>query len=212
MKRWSTFDALTLAALGLAAAVTAGVYDRLPRRLATHFDAHGVANGFMPKATGAWLPLGIAAFVWLSLRVGPLVFPARIRERMNDSPLAVAAFLLTLCLVGVHLLVLHTALAHRGTLPGVAGALFGALWVALALVMPRIRRNPVLGIRTPWTLSSDENWARTHRFGGYAFAAGGLLAVAASLSGAFALSIGAIVVSGLVPAVYSFVLFRRAPH
>ena len=88
MKRWSIFDALTLAALGLAAAITAGVYDRLPRRLATHFDARGVANGFMPKATGAWLPLGIALTVWLVMRVGPSFFSARLRERLKESPVA----------------------------------------------------------------------------------------------------------------------------
>ena len=43
-------------------------------------------------------------------------------------------------------------------------ASLGALFVMLGLVMPRVRRNPWVGVRTPWTLASDENWARTHRF------------------------------------------------
>jgi uncharacterized membrane protein len=209
VKRWSLFDALSLAILGFSAAIVVGIYDRLPARLATHFDAHGVANGFMPRATGAWLPLGIALFTWLVLRVGPLFFRPELRERMESSPIALVALVLTVCLVGVHLMVLYGGLAHRGTLPGGAGALLGALWLVLALVMPRIRRNPVLGIRTPWTLSSDENWARTHHFGGYTFAAGGLIAVAASLGGAFAVSLAAIVASALLPVGYSFVLFRK---
>jgi uncharacterized membrane protein len=70
------FDALSLATLGLAAAITAGIYDRLPRTIPTHFDAHGVANGYMPRAAGAWFPLGVALFTWAVLRVAPLIFPA----------------------------------------------------------------------------------------------------------------------------------------
>ena len=210
MKRWSIFDALSLATLGLGAAITAGVYDRLPRILPTHFDAHGVANGYMPRALGAWLPLGIALFTWMLLRVAPLVFFSRSRERLAASPLALVALLLTLTLVGVHLVVIHGGLAQAGRLPGLAGALIGVFWLLLALVMPRIRRNPVVGIRTPWSLASDENWARTHRFGGYTGAVGGLVAIAASLAGAMPVGIAAIIVSALLPAVYSF--FQRAPQ
>lgn len=212
MKRLSIFDALSLVTLGLAAAVTAGVYQRLPLRLATHFDAHGVANGFMPRAFGAWLLLGIALVVWGVVRIGAAAFPAALRERMDASPIALVMWLLVVSLVGLHLMVIYGGLAHRGRLSGGFGTLFGSIWLVLALVMPRIRRNPFVGIRTPWTLASDENWARTHRFGGYTFAVGGLVAIAASLGGAKAIAIAAIVTSGLVPAVYSFALARRPSH
>ena len=53
----------------------------------------------------------------------------------------------------------------------------GAFLFALSFVMPRIRRNPVIGIRVAWTLASDENWARTHRFASYTFAAAGVVAL-----------------------------------
>ena len=86
----------------------------------------------------------------------------------------------------------------------------GTFWLALSLVVPRLRRNPFVGIRTPWTLASDENWARTHHFAGYTFAAGGVLATGAALGGVLPLAIGAILASALVPAVYSFLLDRRA--
>jgi uncharacterized membrane protein len=85
----------------------------------------------------------------------------------------------------------------------------GVFWIALSLAVPRVRRNPFVGIRTPWTLASDENWARTHHFAGYTFAAGGVIATGAALAGALPLVIGAIVVSALMPAVYSFLLTRR---
>jgi uncharacterized membrane protein len=90
--------------------------------------------------------------------------------------------------------------------------LVGLLEIGLGLAMPRVRRNPIIGIRTPWTLTSDENWARTHRFAGYSMVVGGVVAAAAGASGTIVGAVVAIVVllgSMLVPAVYSLVLARR---
>ena len=209
MKYWSRFDALSLATLAIATGVTFSVYDALPQRMATHFDAHGIANGFMPRAVGAWLVLAGALFTWFVVRVVPVFFPTSWRERMARPPIPLVAFLLTGFLAGLHFVVLHGALRRSLELPSAFGLLFGVFWIALSLVVPRVRRNPFVGIRTPWTLASDENWARTHHFAGYTFAAGGGVATAAGLAGAIPLVIGAIVVSALAPAVYSFVIARR---
>ena len=210
MKRWSRFDAMALVTLALAAAVTGALYDALPRWMATHFDGRGIANGFMPRATGAWVLLAIALFAWLVVRVLPLLFSRSWRERARRSPMALVAFLLTGFFVGLHFLVLYGALRRSTHLPGGFGLLLGMFWIALSLVVPRLRRNAFVGIRTPWTLASDENWARTHHFAGYTFAAGGVVATGAALGGVLPLAIGAILVSALVPAVYSFLLDRRA--
>lgn len=209
MKYWSRFDALSLSTVALATAVTAAVYDALPRRMATHFDIHGTANGFMPRTVGAWLLLAIALFAWFVVRVVPAFFPSSWRERIGRPPMPLVAFLVTGLLLGLHFVVLHGALRRSLELPSAFGLLFGMFWIALSLVVPRVRRNPFVGVRTPWTLASDENWARTHHFAGYTFAAGGVVATGAALAGALPLVIGAIVVSALAPAVYSFVLARR---
>jgi uncharacterized membrane protein len=88
----------------------------------------------------------------------------------------------------------------------------GAFYVALGLVIPRIKRNPVMGIRTPWTLTSDENWARTQRVGGYSMVLGGIVAAVFGVLGGTAggvVALAAMFVSALVPAGYSLLLARR---
>jgi uncharacterized membrane protein len=57
------------------------------------------------------------------------------------------------------------------------GTLIGALIVLLSNVLPRVRANWWIGIRTPWTLSSDEVWRRTHLIGGQTGVITGLLIV-----------------------------------
>ena len=92
----------------------------------------------------------------------------------------------------------------------------GALMIALGNYLPRVRPNYTFGIRTPWTLASEDNWRRTHRFAGPVFvAAGVVMLVAAALSTvapdvSFWAGMAAVLVSTLVVGAYSFVIWRRA--
>ncbi len=95
----------------------------------------------------------------------------------------------------------------RAVIPVIATFFFVA-----GLLLPYIRRNWFFGIRTPWTLSSDEDWARTHRFGRPLFMIAGVLI----LIGAFTprtwsiwLLVGPIVLATVMSVVYSYLIFRR---
>ncbi|HEY2509262.1 MAG TPA: SdpI family protein [Polyangiaceae bacterium] len=79
------------------------------------------------------------------------------------------------------------------------------------LVLPRLRRNPLVGIRTAWTLTSDENWSRVHRLGSYVYAATGLACLACGLVGATAVGLVVLTTGALAPGVYSYVLASRLP-
>jgi uncharacterized membrane protein len=85
----------------------------------------------------------------------------------------------------------------------------GAFFVLLGLILPRVRKNPWIGIRTPWTLASDENWARTHRFAGYTMVLGGGAAIVAAIAGAPVLSLVFILAGAIVPVFYSWRLARQ---
>jgi uncharacterized membrane protein len=86
------------------------------------------------------------------------------------------------------------------------------LFVLIGALMPRMRPSWFMGIRTPWTLSSDDVWVRTHRLGGKLFvAAGAVVAVSGLLPGNWWI-IGAIALAAvlaLVPVVYSWWLWRE---
>jgi uncharacterized membrane protein len=89
-------------------------------------------------------------------------------------------------------------------------AAMGVLFMLLGNYMGKFTRNYYAGIRTPWTLSDSEVWFRTHRLGGRLF----VLAGAASLVGAmlgvgFPVLLVAITAASLVPAVYSYVIYKR---
>jgi uncharacterized membrane protein len=205
-------DRLDLLAFGLngaAAIATAAVYDRLPDPMPTHFNLHGVPNGWMPRAIGAFILPVTALLVWVLLRFGGALLPPSWRERLAASPLSAVGLLLSGLLACLQGLILRAALMPVPRLGGGAWLLLGAFFVLFGLIAPRVRRNPWIGIRTPWTLTSDENWARTHRFAGYTMTAGGLVSIAAALLDAPMVGLGFILAGALAPALYSWLIARK---
>ena len=204
-------DHLSLMLLGGTAALTAAIYPNLPARVPTHFDLHGYPNAWMDRPIGATLLLGLALFVWLLVRFGAAIVPGPMSDRLRASPVSVVALLTTGLFVALQLLVLWAALHTPAPIGRPLGAALGIYWIVLAQVLPRVRRNPFIGIRTAWTLTSDENWARTHRFASITFTLGGLIAVIAAVVAAPAISVIAILASSLVPVVWSFIVAHRLP-
>lgn len=62
--------------------------------------------------------------------------------------------------------------------------LFGILGLGMVVIgniMPKVRMNSLIGLRTPWSMSSEGAWKKSQRFGGISFILGGLATVLVSL-------------------------------
>ena len=87
------------------------------------------------------------------------------------------------------------------------------LFIFVGNLLPKIKNNFFMGIKNPWTLSSDDVWNKTHRLAGFLF----VIAGAVSLAGSFLLSnqiviwlmLGAILGAVLIPTVMSYLWFRK---
>ena len=92
----------------------------------------------------------------------------------------------------------------------VVPALVGALLIFIGNYMSKLRKNFFIGVRTPWTLASDEVWSRTHRLAGWAFALGGIALIVESIVGVNPLVFTAIIALVVaLPVVYSYVLYKK---
>jgi immunity protein, SdpI family len=167
----------------IIAAVVAStvVYPQLPESMPTHWDFSGRVNGWSNRFWGAWLmPIFLVA-AWAVMRVLPAIDPrgsnyAKFGGAFDGMIIAVMAFMLCL-----HIIVLRAALGHPADMNRVLPLAMGALFVVIGLLLPRAHPNWFVGIRTPWTLSSDEVWKKTHDFGGKAFVASGAVILLSGL-------------------------------
>ena len=196
-------NAVSLVLVAMAIGVSAAIYARLPHLVPSHFNLHGQVDGWLPRAVGALLLPGIAGVVLAVVHLAT-------RGRRAEAVVAIDAvlFLVTALLVALHGVVLGAALFPAVNPAGPLVAVLCVFWGALSLLLPRLRRNPLAGIRTPWTLASDEVWARTHRFAGQLGFVAAVLAGAAALAGLPALAIATIILSALLPAAYSYWIAR----
>lgn len=205
--RSHVFAILLIVAL---AGVTAGLYPSLPDPVPAHWSLSGKPDGFMPKPWGAFaMPLAMTG-IYLILLALPKVSPRGFAmDRFAETWETVRGFImLFLFFVGV-----ITLLAAAGEPIPMDRAMLVPMGLLLALLgnfMGKFTRNFFVGIRTPWTLASEEVWLRTHRLGGKVFVVVGLAVAAAGLLGApFAVVFGVVIVAVLIPVVYSYVIYRR---
>jgi uncharacterized membrane protein len=207
-RRWYP---IALALIGVVASLA--VYRRLPESMAVHWDIDGNPNGWMPRAFGAFFLPVLLLVLWQLMRILPRIDPRRPNYAgfIGAYETIVAATLLLL--FATHGIVLGEALGYHVPVARLVPALVGALFVVIGYVMPRMQPNWWFGVRTPWTLSSDRVWARTHRRAGVSLtAAGGVMILAAlalpsRFGGPVMLAAAAAGISG--PVVYSFLTWNR---
>ena len=88
----------------------------------------------------------------------------------------------------------------------------GVLLILLGNLLPLARSNFIFGIRTPWTLSSETVWTQSHRVGGYAMVGAGLVTIVSAFiarPAGLIVAIASLMLSGLIPIVYSYVAWSR---
>ena len=96
----------------------------------------------------------------------------------------------------------------------IACLLVGAVLIIMGNYLPKSKQSYTVGIRLPWTLSSTENWNRTHRLAGKLWIFAGLCLIAAGIfthrsPAASAAALVIVLIVLLVPSVYSFVLYKK---
>ncbi|HSA54140.1 MAG TPA: DUF1648 domain-containing protein [Gemmatimonadaceae bacterium] len=206
MRKW--LPAVLIAA---ALAFSLVAWPRLPEQMVTHWNVRGEPDGYSSRFMGAFMLPVFTLGIWLLLLAVPHIDPRRANiEKFRDTyeTLIIAVVgLLTL----LHGAVVGAALGWPIAISRLAPFAVGAMLVILGNLLPRFRSNFFMGIRTPWTLSSETVWMKTHRVGGYLIVAAGLLLIASAFvrSTVFSyVAIGATAAAALTTLVYSYLVWR----
>lgn len=207
MLRWLPVILIT-GAVGFSLAV----YSRLPEEVPVHWGVSGEPDRFGSRLEGAFLGPAIMTILYAVMRWFPSRDPraaniAKFRESYDTVVVTLLAFI-----GGIHVLALGNALGWRVDITTYVLVGVGALFVILGNLLPRARSNFIFGIRTPWTLSSDSVWTRSHRVGGYAMVIAGLLTIASAFIArplGVVLALVSLLAAGLIPIVYSYIAWSR---
>ena len=207
--RKSTVIALALIILSFA--VSMYVYPQIPEKVASHWNAQGQPDGYMKRDVGLFLMPTIGFGLLLLFLLIPKIDPLkhnieRFRKYYDGMVVLLVAFLLY-----IHLITIFWNLGYRFSMNTSLAPAFGALFFYIGILTENAKMNWFIGIRTPWTLSNEDVWERTHKLGGKLFKVSGIIAVAGLILPEYAvlLMVGPVLLSSIYLVIYSYLEFQK---
>ena len=186
------------------------LWNHFPETMAIHWGITGQADGFASIPFAVLVPpLSLLLGHWVCILCTGLDKGNKTRnQKMQSIILWVIPFFSNLCSLSIYALALGLEFSPIGWTMVPMGILFAII----GNYMPKTKMNSSMGIKVPWTYSSEENWNATHRFAGRIWVAGGIIM---ALSGFFpylwamGMMFTAIAVLCIVPIVYSWRFYKK---
>ena len=209
-------SAALIAAMALSA-LLAGMSLPPDVQLPIHWDLGGNPDSYAGKWVGLFMPAAMTAAVSLLFWCLPLIEPRGLNLSRSQGLYLWGWAAVMLLGVAMQIVVLSVALGWG--LPAnrmIVGAC-GLIFVIIGNQLGKSRSMFLIGLRTPWTLTSEDVWVRTNRLAGKLMVLGGAATLLAALlplpSGLlFAVILATIAFAAVIPIVYSFLLWRREPR
>lgn len=183
------------------------LYEKLPEQIAIHFDYTGTPDNYLPKALAVFgLPLILALlnlYTHFRLNNDPK------SENASSAMKQVTKWAIPLVSIIVMPITLFMAIGADIPITMIVTAIVGVMLVVCGNYLPKCRRNYTVGIKLPWTLDSEDNWNKTHRFAGPLWVIGGMLFIATAFFDSMIAAIGIIVLLVTLPPIYSYFTYKN---
>ncbi|MCX6770842.1 MAG: SdpI family protein [Candidatus Micrarchaeota archaeon] len=200
--------AIALVALSFATAYFA--YPLMPQRVASHWDMDGNANGYMPRGIGVYFMPILGAAIFCLMYILPFIDPKKENYRRFQAEYDGMVAIIIAFMCYVYLLTLAYNAGYSFNMSQFLAPAFGALFIYLGVVLAKAKQNWFVGIRTPWTLSSEKVWGRTHALGSKLFMAAGMVALlGVVLPQMFVASIAVVLAAAVATFAYSYIEYRK---
>jgi uncharacterized membrane protein len=177
-----------------------------------HYNLYGEPDRWGSKTELVLLPVMLPLLMYLVMLLIPILDPRKKIQQMG-SKYRQLMFFMVLFMSVLACFIIYTASKGAELNTRIVFGLLGTLFMFLGYFFQTIKPNYFIGIRTPWTLESEEVWVATHRWSGRIWVFGGLLMVVAAFLTrekiALTFFAGVIVILALVPLIYSFIKFKE---
>ena len=183
------------------------LWNQLPEQIPSHWDINGEVDGWSSKAFAVFVfPCLLLVLHWVC------VLASSADPKAKDYHPKMLHLVLWICpVIGlvVNALVYATALGYQLNVEIIMPLLVGLMFIIVGNLLPKCRQSYTLGIKLPWTLANEENWNKTHRFGGKLWVFSGIVTMATAFVGSFWILLGVLIVMVAVPTIYSYCLYRK---
>lgn len=203
---------ISLIIILLAFGVSGYFYNQAPDKIASHWNTRGEVDSYMSKQNGLFLmPLLSIIFLLLFL-ILPQIDPLQKNFASFKKYYKLFILILICFLFYLHLITLFWNLDYfRINIIQALSPAFAILFFIIGIILPKTKKNWFIGIRNPWTLSSNLVWDKTHILAGRLFKISGIIILTAILLPNYALFFILTPISTCViySFIYSYLEFRK---
>jgi len=183
------------------------LWNKLPEQLPIHWNSAGEIDDWSSKAFAVFfVPLILLAVQWLCI-FASLADPKK--QNHSSKILHLVFWIIPILSIVLNAIVYATALNKAVRIEVIMPVLIGFLFAIIGNYLPKCKQNYTIGIKLPWTLNSEENWNRTHRFAGRIWLICGLIIMLTGFLGSFWIIIVIAILMVLIPFIYSYMLHRK---
>jgi len=151
-------------------------YPQMPEKIASHWNAQGQVDGYMSKFWGLFLMPLLSMILFLLFIAIPKIDPLKHNIEKFRKYYDGFVVLIIVYLFYVYLLTIFWNIGIRFSMVQPLVPAIGILFYYIGILTENAKRNWFIGIRTPWTLSSEKVWEKTHKIGGKLFKTAGAFA------------------------------------
>ena len=174
-------EMLAIAIVLLSVFIGIYFYPQMPERMASHWNAQGQVDGYMPKFWGLFLMPFLSAILWILFIIIPFIDPLKANIEKFRKYYDGFVLLFLIFMLYLYLLTILWNFGFSFNMPQALAPAFGTLFYYVGILTEHAKRNWFIGIKTPWTLSNEKVWEKTHKLGGKLFKLCGVLAVLGAL-------------------------------
>lgn len=183
------------------------LWRRLPELVPIHFNFNGVADDWAGRPFAVFALSGFFFVCHIICTFAVLHDPKG--ENIGAKLISIILWIMPLTSLVTCMCIYAYALNMQINIAVICIWLVGVMQIVMGNVMPKLRHNYTIGIKTAWTLADPENWYHTHRVAGWTMVIGGVVLLTSSLWPSLWLLVAVTVLSCGIPVVYSFVYFKR---
>ncbi|MBU0476650.1 SdpI family protein [Patescibacteria group bacterium] len=186
-------------------------YPLMPENVASHWNAQGNVDDYMPKFWGLFLmPLALAglSLFFLSIpKIDPLKENIEKFRKYYDGLIVILA----LFLFYVYFLIIIWNVGVKFNMAYVLMPAIAVLFYYIGILLDNSKKNWFIGIRTPWTLSDDKVWDKTHKIGGRLFKACAIVAIFGLFFSNYAIlfMVIPVILTSIYTFIYSFFEYKK---
>ena len=150
-------------------------YSYFPDKIASHWNAQGQVNGYMSKFWGIFLVPIISTAMFLLFIFLPKLDPLKKNYRKFKTYYDSFILMIIIFMFYVYLLTILWNFGIKLNMNLSIIPAIGFLFIYIGIILKNIKRNWFIGIRTPWTISNDKVWDKTHKLGSKLFIISGII-------------------------------------